>query len=302
MMGVNNKAKRTARRGIGLALVLVTSTAVCAGPPTLEDLKNLTYAGIYEEPVKLTEGSYQGEPFVSEGASRPLLQLAEQLFALDDLNRDGVSDAVVLLTESSGGSGAYTYLAVVVRQGEELTNIATQRLGDRVQVRSLEARDGLIGIEFVTTGSEEPACCPTLKVQESYRLDDGELVKVSAEALGNLSVSDIEGVPWKVTHLGSNQQVDDGIEITASFTADMISGSSGCNRYFAAVKSSGPYEIMIGPIGLTRMACDPAVMAAESRYLRALEQVKQFGFVYGTLSLTYEIDGGLDAMRLAPAR
>ena len=282
--------------------LIFTGSAVMADRPTLDELKSLTYGGIYEEPVQLNEGSYEGPPFAGEGASRPRVQLVEELFALDDLNGDGASDAVVLLTETSGGSGVYTYMAVVVRQAEALVNVATQRLGDRIQVRSLASRDGVITVELVTTDSEEPACCPTLKVRESYRLDDNELVKISAEGRGHLAVHDLEGAPWRVTHLGRDQAVPDNLEITATFTVNRISGSSGCNRYFATMESSGPYEIMIGPIGSTRMACDPAVLVAEERYLRALEQVRQFGFVFGTLALTYGSDDGLDAMRLAPAR
>jgi heat shock protein HslJ len=65
--------------------------------------------------------------------------------------------------------------------------------------------------------------------------------------------------------------------ITAVFGADgSVSGSAGCNRYFAQYNSTGT-SLSIGPAGSTKMACGtPGVMQQESTYLSLLGQVKTY--------------------------
>ena len=45
-------------------------TTVDSSELTIEQLENATYSGIYDEPVTLTDGLYEGEPFAEGGASR----------------------------------------------------------------------------------------------------------------------------------------------------------------------------------------------------------------------------------------
>ncbi|MCB0173146.1 MAG: LysM peptidoglycan-binding domain-containing protein, partial [Anaerolineae bacterium] len=73
---------------------------------TIDQLANATYTGIYDDQeVTLTDGQYEGEPFVEGGASRPTVNFNPNDVAFGDLNGDGVEDAAVLLSENSGGSG-----------------------------------------------------------------------------------------------------------------------------------------------------------------------------------------------------
>ena len=72
---------------------------------------------------------------------------------------------------------------------------------------------------------------------------------------------------------------------TAQFTDDgeaKISGSAGCNNYFAALTIRGTH-LQVGTAGATRKMCmEPqGIMQQESRYLKTLEQVA-----------FYRIDGG----------
>ncbi|WP_322994156.1 META domain-containing protein [Castellaniella sp.] len=52
-----------------------------------------------------------------------------------------------------------------------------------------------------------------------------------------------------------------------------ISGSGGCNRIMGQGKLDGE-TLTIGPLAGTRMACPPAVMEQEDRFLKTLEEVK----------------------------
>jgi heat shock protein HslJ len=69
-----------------------------------------------------------------------------------------------------------------------------------------------------------------------------------------------------------------------------VTGSAGCNSYFADFEGSGT-TLTIGPVGSTRMSCAEDVMKQESDYLAALETVSNFQFWNGQLLLIY--DGGL---------
>jgi len=259
--------------------------------PTLEELSNVAYAGIYDEPVQLVNGAYEGKPFVPGAAARPRVELLSDLYVTADIDGDGTEDAFVLLNASSGGTGQLLYLAAVAHAAGEARNVGTVRIGDRVDVMALRAANGKATLEYVAAGPGEPACCPTLMVSGVYGLQDGGLVELSREELGTLSVAQLAGAPWRLTRLGAGDPVPDGVSITAEFESDRISGSAGCNHYFAAVKAPTPYELHIGPVGATRMACPPPQMEAEDRFLKALENATQFSFVLGKLVITYEQDG-----------
>jgi hypothetical protein len=150
---------------------------------TVEKLKNAEYQGIYQEPIQLTDGTYEGEPFVEGGASRPTVTFIEP-YALGDLNGDGVDDAVVLLVESSGGSGSFVYLAAVLNQEGKPGNVDTVLLGDRVQVQSLTIANGQINATMLTHGPDDPMCCPTQTVEQTYELQGNKLVQTAGDVMG----------------------------------------------------------------------------------------------------------------------
>ena len=72
--------------------------------------------------------------------------------------------------------------------------------------------------------------------------------------------------------------------ITLMFeSAERAVGSTGCNRYFAAIRMSGdsstpPYvpRLVFGQSGSTRMACAPEVMDQEQKYLAVLASVQSY--------------------------
>jgi len=90
--------------------------AVFAGTPSApswDHLGNTSYEGIYDAAVQLADGRYEGEPFAPGGASRPTVTLVRELRLVADLSDDPGQEAVVLLSETSGGSGSRLYVAVV---------------------------------------------------------------------------------------------------------------------------------------------------------------------------------------------
>lgn len=159
-----------------------TTTSVLPASP----FANMTYAGIYEEPVTLTDGSFEGEPFVEGGASRPTVQLTD-VTAMGDLNGDGIEDGAVILTESSGGSGTFYYLAAVIDEAGEFSNVSTTLLGDRTRIESLRIEEETIVVELVTHGPDDALCCPTQEEIRTYELIDGTLVDTATASLLELN-------------------------------------------------------------------------------------------------------------------
>ena len=275
---------------VALIVAAIVPSAVSAAPCRLNDpsvLRNIECGGIYDNAVPLRDGLYEGEPFVPGGASRNRVELLDVPPILHDLDGDGIDEAAVLLSKSSGGSGVSTYLAVVSCRDGRAINVGTTGLGNRVMIRSIAGKEGAIVVEVVATGPGEPLCCPTRNVRNIYRLRNGILFLASSEDMGTLSLADLKGIPWRLSRLGRNERVPEGVKVTAVFGEGRVSGSGGCNRYSAAVVETGPLGFSIGPAASTKMACPDPAGGFEDRYFSALQAANRFGFLLGNLVLHY---------------
>jgi hypothetical protein len=163
---------------VGQKLWIPAQPVAAEGDLTLEALQNASYQGIYDEAVQLTDGQYEGEPFIPGGASRPTVVLHPEVYAFGDLNGDGVDDAAVILIESSGGSGNFRYLAAVINEDGIPVNVATQFVGDREQVQAISIEGNEITVDMVAHGPDDPMCCPTQEVTKVYQLQDNQLVEL----------------------------------------------------------------------------------------------------------------------------
>ena len=82
-----------------------------------------------------------------------------------------------------------------------------------------------------------------------------------------------------------------------SYDEGRLTGSSGCNQYFAtATLGEMPGDVSMGRIGATRMACSEPQMAVEARFLSQLEGMNRYGFMAGGLMLGYATDDGSGVM------
>jgi heat shock protein HslJ len=62
-------------------------------------------------------------------------------------------------------------------------------------------------------------------------------------------------------------------------------GEGGCNSFFADYQVSSDGKLSFGPIGSTKMACEPG-MDLETAYFDALSRVQQFRTEQGKLTLS----------------
>jgi hypothetical protein len=57
-------------------------------------------------------------------------------------------------------------------------NVATSFVGDREQVQAITIEDGVITLQLVAHGPDDPMCCPSQEVTKQYRLQDDQLVEL----------------------------------------------------------------------------------------------------------------------------
>jgi len=291
-------------------LLITASVCSCSGPdsatlessgaPSVFELTRATYSGIRDEPVTLADGRWEDEPFVEDGVSRPTVGLVDHFILTGDLNQDGLDEAVALLWESSGGSGNRLFLAAMGRRNNDIENFGTTLIGDRVQIRSGTVDDGRVTLDIVRAGPEDAACCPTEKARVAWALSEDGLSRVADETIGTLSLADLGGHGWVLTELGREQRLPEDVEISLLFQDDRVSGSSGCNNYFAGVLAPNPGELAFNGMGATRMACPEPRMDLERRYLSALAGASGYRFHAGRLVLTCDTDEGQQALVFTP--
>ncbi len=270
--------------------------------PTATELTNATYTGIEEGPITLVEGIWQGEPYEEGGASRPSAGLVEGFSLVGDLNGDDSNEAAVLIWQSSGGSGTFSYLAVMGRSDDEVKNLGTAEIGDRVKLRSGRIDDGSIILDVLQQGEGDAACCPTQLATRAWSMVDGQLLEGEVEITGTLSLDILAGTEWVLTHLNRDELLSGEAQVTLVFGEGHISGNSACNRYSASVEQGeAPADLKIGLAMGTRMACPDELMEREQKYLDALAHVTGFSFLAGKLALNWNQDDVWSTMLFTPA-
>jgi uncharacterized membrane protein len=149
------------------------------------EFESASISGIYDDPIRLDRGRYEGEPFVVGGASRPTVTMLPEPRALVDIDGDGDREWLVILAESSGGSGTFIYLTMLEEDHDGFRSRATVLLGDRVRVAKVSVDGSTVGVDLIAAGKDDPACCPTELRTRRWKWIDNALHPVSRFA-GNL--------------------------------------------------------------------------------------------------------------------
>jgi len=265
-------------------------TAAPAGPPpapTLEQLKSATVSGVFEQAVTLSDGVYEGEPFEPGAASAPRLVLWEPTVHFADMDGDSGSDAVAMLSSSTGGSGEFVHLAVFGVRDGALVNLGTAPVGDRTKLQSLWVERGKVIMDVIEAGPDDPACCPTQVARKTFAMEGGALKQLSSEVRGVLAISMLAANEWTLVEI-DGQPVPSGIEPPLiHFETGKLRGFAGCNRFNATITESKPGVIDIGPGAATKMACPPPQMELEDKFLKQLDAVTGYTYLAEQLALTW---------------
>lgn len=142
----------------------------------------------------------------------------------------------------------------------------------------------------------EEAYVVLLKASDGYRINADTLTLLTdkAETLiyEKAKPVSLPGTSWNVTGYNNGKgAVTTPMEksvITLQFGEDgTVSGGASVNRYQGAYEVDG-LAIKIGPLALTKMAGEPALMEQEAAFVAALETSTTWAVVRGSLELRNE--------------
>jgi heat shock protein HslJ len=285
--------------------VQTTPATTAQGAPDLKEIGSMTISGfeMAGTPVTLTNGEWVSPPDETGGASRTRIWLSKNMRLVQDLNGDGQEEAAVLFRESGGGSGTYTYLAIIGRKQGKPVCLGLKMLGDRIQVKSASILPTGVVMEIVQQGAGDAACCPGEIVTSTFRLAGDKIEAVpSASKPTRLTLNSISKTEWVLRNWSSTEPAGDEPRITFTVKDGKVTGSAGCNDYFATAKpGSAAGAVSFGPIGATRKACPAPEKTAEARFLKQLGAVMSFGYQAGQLALNYRVGDAADVMLFSPA-
>ncbi len=110
----------------------------------------------------------------------------------------------------------------------------------------------------------------------------------------------LEGGPWVVENINGGGIIDDArVDLTfegGDAGTSVVYGKSGCNRYRGAWKQDGS-TVKFGPLAGTMMACAPALMDLEQKFLKTMEVVTTVSFDASGAALLKAPDGRAITMR-----
>lgn len=159
---------------IGGAGYLIYQSATEQKPAA--DVRNTAYL-IENEEVVLVNGRAEKE-IVPGSASKIITQyFGNEVRA--DFNNDGTEDVVFLLTQNSGGSGTFFYVAAALnsKYGYKGTNAIL--LGDRIAPQTTEFREGEIIVNYADRKPGEPMTTnPSTGVSKYLKITDGRLTEI----------------------------------------------------------------------------------------------------------------------------
>ena len=123
------------------------------------------------------------------------------------------------------------------------------------------------------------------------------IVLAGCRSAAPLLAASLPGTSWAAADI-DGRSVPAATPSTLTFESPRrVSGRAGCNQYFGAL-DLGEGTLRVTQVGATRMACAPAVMEQESRFLAALGEATAFRRDAEHLVL---LDGtGRARIRLAP--
>jgi len=140
------------------------------------DPKNASYT-IDDEEYTLIEGISEKEATADSASKTITKYFGNEVSA--DLNGDGANDVAFLLTQNSGGSGVFFYVAALVSAGNKFIGTNAILLGDRIAPQTTEFQDGEIVVNYADRKPGEPFTAqPSVAVSKYFTVSNNILSEV----------------------------------------------------------------------------------------------------------------------------
>ncbi len=154
-------------------------------------------------------------------------------------------------------------------------------------------------VDYLTQGPDQPFCCGTLRVVDTYALEGNKLNQVSRKELGYLGPNgETPGAPtladvvwkWKSTTSSTGEiQSAAPDKYTVKFSADGKTGiQADCNTGAADYTTNGK-SLTLSPIITTLIYCGEE--SQDQKFLSALQNAAAYSFENGNLLIQLK-DGG----------
>lgn len=280
--------------GFAALLLLCSCSAARSGLET-GALNGAEIRGIEDAPLVLTDGEWAGEPYSADSPVRPRAGRVQEFALAGDFTGDGQDEAAVLLWSSGGGSGNFLWISLLASAPGRAHSVATQWVGDRVQVLDFFAEGDQLVLDLVAPGPDDAACCPRQRELRHYQYKDGALEE-NIEVLGTVSTADLVGPVWRLVDLGHGGGPPSA-EATLEFTDPVsFSGVAGCNDFEGAVTESEFNRLSLTATATTMRRCPENMTSTETQYMMRLAATSWFSFVNGRLHLFSVLEDELDAL------
>lgn len=144
--------------------------------------------------------------------------------------------------------------------------------------------------------AQEETFLQALSAAASYTLIGDQLtIQYEGGALNFQAMPDPAGPPftgtnwvlWQMNYGDDSSRPQGNIPLTALFTEGKLSGSGGCNSYFADYTLDG-ISVSLGPVGATKIACEEPLASQESQFFAYLGSVRTLTVSQNLLLLIHD--------------
>ncbi len=157
-----------------LAGAILAALMICPARATGPDgVRNAAFR-VDGQTVQLVNG--RAEAAVAPGSAAKVVTQVVNDSVFGDLDGDGQADAALFLSQTSGGSGTFYYVAAVIAKDGRWQGTNAVFIGDRVDPQSIRIKDGVIDIRYLDRRPEESmAVAPSVGKNLEIELVGGHL-------------------------------------------------------------------------------------------------------------------------------
>lgn len=156
-----------------LAFALALALAACSTPVAAPDAANSTFQ-IEKTSVALVNGRAEA-PTAPGSAAKAVTTLLVK--AVGDVDGDGRDDAPVILVHEPGGSGSFSYVAVVLNPSTGAKSTNAVLIGDRVSGQAVKLDGKTVVVTYLDRRAGEAfSVAPSVPATKRFVIKDGALV------------------------------------------------------------------------------------------------------------------------------
>jgi hypothetical protein len=102
----------------------------------------------------------------------------ERIILSDLISGDSQTEAVVVTAVNTGGTGVFYSLNILTKENGVAKVVASADLGDRIILNKLSVSDGVIILDSIDHGPDDPMCCPTRPHLWKFSFKDNKLIEL----------------------------------------------------------------------------------------------------------------------------